>query len=230
MSKSTTVERPPAGTPTAPPQGETRILIPGATWELYSTFVHSLPEGCGIRVAFDGEDMEIMVTGHLHDGMADLLDAFFKAVARGVGLRFKPQSQTTWIRPEIQKGLEADRGYFIEPGKIASATAAQKAGSNNVRDYPNPDLAIEVEISRPRADRQAIYGAMKVAELWTFDGKSLIIRRLGDDGRYQVTERSGFLPLRADDVPHWLLDEDTSDYSAWTDRITDWARMTLPRT
>jgi Uma2 family endonuclease len=208
-------------------QGETRILVPDATWELYASFVHSLPEGSQVRVAFDSEGMEIMVTGPLHDGFADLLDAFFKAVARGVGLRFKPQGQTTWKRPEIQKGLEADRCYYIDAAKIATALAARKSGSNDVKDYPNPDLAIEVGISRPQADRERIYAAMKVAELWSFDGTALTIRRLGEDGRYHVSEESGFLPLRADQVPHWLLEEDNSDYSAWTDRITDWARNTL---
>jgi Uma2 family endonuclease len=168
-----------------------------------------------------------MVTGPLHDDFADLLDAFFKAVARGLGLRFKPQGQTTWKRPEIEKGLESDRCYYLDPAKIAAALAARKAGSNDVKDYPNPDLAIEVDISPPEADREAIYAAMRVTEVWTFDGAALTIRRLGEDGRYHVVEQSGFFPLRADQVPRWLLHEDLSDYTAWMDRVSAWARKSL---
>ncbi len=210
-----------------PSGGETRILIPNVRWSLYETFVDALPEGSPVHLAYDGKDLEIMVTGPLHDDFADLLDAFFKAVAGSLGVRHKPQGQTTWKRPEIEKGLEADRCYYIDPVKIAAALAARKAGSNDVKDYPNPDLAIEVDISPPEANRLSIYAAMRVAELWTFDGTTLTIRRLGEDGRYHAVERSGFLPLRADEVPRWLLDEDISDYEAWMQRIRAWARKTL---
>ena len=95
------------------------------------------------------------------------------------------------------------------------------------RDYPNPDLAIEVDLSPPKADRQSIYLALQVTELWIFDGERLTIRRLGDDGQYHAVERSGFLPLRADQVPRWLLKEDRTDYDAWTQRIRAWAKRTL---
>jgi len=209
--------------------GETRILVPGVGWRFYETFVDALPEGSPVRLAYDGKDLEIMVTGPLHDDFADLLDAFFKAVARGLGLRFKPQGQTTWKRPEIEKGLESDRCYYLEPAKIAAALAARAAGSNDVKDYPNPDLTIEVDISPAQADRAAIYAAMRVAEVWSFDGATLTIRTLGADGRYQVVKQSRLLPLRADQVPRWLLKEDLSDYTAWMDRVSAWARKSLKK-
>ena len=108
-----------------------------------------------------------------------------------------------------------------------SALAALSRRSNNVLDYPNPDLAIEVDISVPQADRAGIYAALGVTELWIFDGESLTIERLDEHGRYQPVERSGFLPLRADKVPRWLLDEDLSDYEAWTRRVREWAAKEL---
>jgi Uma2 family endonuclease len=212
-----------------PVGGETRILIPGVRWSFYETFVDALPECSPVRLAYDGKDLEIMVTGSLHGDFADLLDAFFKAVARGLGLRFKPQGQTTWKRPEIKKGLESDRCYYIEPAKIAAALAARRAGSNDVEDYPDPDLAIEVDLSPPQADRAGIYASMRVAEVWTFDGSALTIRTLGEDGRYHVVEESSFLPLRAEQVVRWLLHEDSSDYTAWMDRVSAWARKSLKK-
>jgi Uma2 family endonuclease len=90
-------------------------------------------------------------------------------------------------------------------------------------DYPNPDLVIEVDISAPEADRTGICASIGVAELWIFDGTSLTILRLGEDGRYHNSDKSGFLPLRASQVPPWLLDEDLTDYEAWVQRIRSWA-------
>jgi hypothetical protein len=68
---------------------------------------------------------------------------------------------------------------------------------------------------------------MGVAEVWRFDGRTLTIERLDGSGRYQAVEASGFLPLRADQVPRWLLDEDLSDYEAWTRRVRAWAGKEL---
>jgi len=186
-----------------------------------------LPEGSRIRTAFDGKDMEIMVTGPLHDDFADLLDHFIKSVAGELGIRIKPLRQTTWKRPEIERGIESDNCYYLDPAKIAAALVARAAGSNDVKDYPNPDLAIEVDISAPEADRAGIYAAMGVAEVWYFDGRALTIDRLDENGQYQAADRSGFLPLRADQVPRWLIDEDLSDYEAWGRRVRAWAEMEL---
>ena len=41
--------------------------------------------------------------------------------------------------------------------------------SNNIDDYPNPDLAVEIDISPPKIDRSGIYAALKVSELWRRD-------------------------------------------------------------
>ena len=56
------------------------------------------------------------------------------------------------------------RPLSLVPEKIEAALKGRKAGSNLVADYPNPDLAIEIDISRPRADRQAIYAALGVTD------------------------------------------------------------------
>lgn len=223
---STMITRPPRRA-TAPPQGETRILVAGASWRLYKSFVENLPESSAIRTAFDGRDMEIMVKGPVHDHFADLLGLFVMAVAGQLGIRIKPQRETTWIRPEIERGIEADNCYYLEPAKIAAALAALSRRLNDVAAYPNPDLAIEVDISAPQADRAGIYAALGVAELWRFDGQTLTIERLDEHGRYEPVERSGFLRVRADQVPRWLTAEDVYDYDAWIRRVREWAEKEL---
>ena len=97
-----------------------------------------------------------------------------------------------------------------------------------IADYPNPDLAIEVDISSPEIDRPGIYAALKVAEVWRFDGdlEQVIIERL-DDGTYRPVETSQFLPIRAEEIRRWVVEEDSSDESSWARRLRAWARAEL---
>jgi Uma2 family endonuclease len=94
---------------------------------------------------------------------------------------------------------------------------------------PNPDLAIEVDISPPQIDRPGIYAALRIAEVWRFDGEreQVIIERLGDDGTYRPVDESAFLPLHAEEIRRWVVDEDSHDESAWARRLRAWARAEL---
>jgi Uma2 family endonuclease len=207
--------------------GERRWVIRDATWDDYMSLSKLLPES--VRMAFDGSNLEIMVASHLHDNYADALDTFFKTIAAALGIAFSPYRSASWEKPKIQRSIQTDNSYYLDPAKIVVASAAIARKSRKASDYPTPDLAIEVDLSPPKADRESIYVALGVSELWIFDGTILTIKRLNEDGQYRPVEKSGFLPLRADQVPRWLLEDDRTDYDGWTQRIRAWAKRTLKK-
>ena len=86
---------------------------------------------------------------------------------------------------------------------------------------------VEVDISRPQADRPSICAALQVPELWVFDGETMSIEHLGADGRYFAVGRSRFRPVAAEEVQRWLVDEDTWGTGAWEERDRAWARQEL---
>ena len=53
---------------------------------------------------------------------------------------------------------------------------------------------------------------------------SLTIENLQADGSYARVESSRFLPLRAEDVVRWLVEENSADELAWERRLVEWAR------
>ena len=209
-------------TRTARERAETRLHFAGVGFETYERLIRATPERTAIRMAYDGKDLEIMVKGPVHDHYSHFLDRFIQIVAGVLHIPRVSLGETTWIRPEIERGLEADRCYYFEPAKIATALAALRRVENDVAGYPNPDLAVEVDISRPQADRPAIYAALEVPELWTFDGQVVTIARLAG-GQYVDTGRSNWIPVTAADATRWLVAEDTDDPDAWEDRLRAWA-------
>ena len=81
----------------------------------------------------------------------------------------------------------------------------------------------------PEIDRPGIYAALRVPELWRFDGEreQVIIERLGNDGSYHSVDESRFLPIRAEEIRRWVVDENSDDESAWAERLHGWARAEL---
>ncbi len=206
---------------------EPRIRIPGVGFHVYETLVRALPERTAIRVAYDGRDMEIMVKGPIHNDYAWLLDRFVTTVTAVLQIPFQPMGETTWIRPEVERGLEADQCYVFDLAKLARTRELLSRKVNDVAGYPNPDLAVEVDLSRPQADRPSIYAALQVPELWVFDGEMVTIQHLSADGKYVDVGQSVFLPVSAKEVTRWVADEDTSEKRTWEERLRAWAAAEL---
>lgn len=209
------------------PQGETRIAVRGVPWRTYELWVDSLPPRSGVRMAYDGEDLEIMTKGRSHENYGALIGNLVSEVAVELGIPHSSNRETTWKRPEVSRGLEADQSYYFRPEKLEAAAQSRSRGSNDVADYPNPDLAIEIDISPSLIDRPTIYSALGVTEVWRFDGEILIMERLNPNGSYTPLESSVWLPIRPDEVVRWIAQEDSTDESAWTRRLRAWIRTEL---
>ena len=208
-------------------ESDQRFVIQGVEWAYYERLVDLIPEGANIRVDFDGKDVEIMSPGALQVGDKKLFAQLVEAIAQELEIPYKSAGQTTWKRPELGRGLEADECYFFRPDKLAELARARARRSTNIADFPDPDLCIEVDMSPSKIDRPGIYAALTVAEVWRFDVErgELTIEVLREDGSFHTVESSTFLPIRAEEIWRWVVQEDSSDESAWARRLRAWARV-----
>jgi Uma2 family endonuclease len=198
---------------------ERRVVYRGVDWSFYERLVDSIPQTTNIHVDFDGKDLEVIAKGRIHGGYNRLLGRFVSVVTEELEIPCTGLGETTWKRPEIARGLEADDCFFFESNKLAAIAGARLVRTGEVADIPNPDLAIEVDISPPQVDRAEIYAALRVTEVWRFADKTLVIERLTPEGVYARVEASGFMPVTADEIRRWVVDEDSSDESAWARRL-----------
>jgi Uma2 family endonuclease len=208
---------------------EKRVIISDATWDDYERFCDAITEGSNVRIAFDGKDIEIMTLGPRHESLRDLLGQFVHLVAGELAIERQAVGSTTWKRKKVNRGVESDLCYYFDPVKLANYNAATARQSNDVKDYPNPDLAIEIDLSRSKIDRLGIYAALKVPELWRVDKKSVSIAHLGPQGSYVIVASSRFLHVRSDEIMRWLIEEDSSIRVNWERRLREWARTELGR-
>lgn len=202
--------------------GDQRTVFRGVDWHTYNQLSEATGEGQHVRLIYDGKDLEIMVTGNVHEHYKELLGTIVRAVTMGRDLDYVSCGQTTW--KTVIRGLEADLSYYFDPEKVRVAKEALARRSTVPADYPRPDLAIEIDMSPPQVDRPAIYTDLGVAEAWRLvRGRELIMEQLQADGSYAPVEESRFLHIRAEDVLRWLNEAATEPEAAWNRRLNLWA-------
>jgi Uma2 family endonuclease len=201
-----------------------RVVFRGVDWSFYEGLVDSLPASSSIHVDYDGRDLEVMAKGWTHEKINWRLDQLVGIIAVEWDIPFAGLSETTWKRPALSRGLESDNAYYFLPEKLAQYTAAWERRSDDLAYLPNPDLAIEVDISRPQVDRAGIYAALRVTEIWRFDNGQLIIERLTPEGTYEPVESSDFLPVQPGELLGWALGGPALDHD-WL----RWARAEIRR-
>lgn len=203
--------------------GDQRIVIQGVDRDLYNRLDEAIGEDQHIRLAYDGRNLELMTTGYIHERFKQLIDLFVVFVTMALDIDLEGGAETTWKTIQADRGLQADLSYYFDPDKIRIAREAVARGSMDLADYPAPDLAVGIDASRPKVDRPAIYAALRVAEIWRFDLKTIVIEQLQPDGTYAPAETSRFLPIGPADLRRWLVEEDSSQRLAWQRRLNQWA-------
>ena len=206
---------------------DTRVVIAGVTWQFYDRFSRAVRDGDNCRIAFDGKDIEMMTLGPLHERYKTRLDTFISIVADELAIKYQPQGSTTWKHKNIKRGVEPDLCFYFDSAKLLACAIAEERGSNKVEDYPNPDLAIEVELSPSKIDRPGIYAALHIPELWRVRDKIVSIEQLASTGTYASAERSRFLPVRSEDIRRWVFAEYARDPITWKQRLREWVRTDL---
>lgn len=131
-------------------------------------------------------------------------------------------------REDLDRGFEPDDWSYLG----ATATAMLEptvARTLEFRSDPPPDLAVEIEISRRLLDRIELYAAMRIPELWRFDGKAFVIWSLQPNGVHVQAPTSRFFPMiKAAAIAGCLIDVNTVDDAARLRRFREWVR-TQPR-
>lgn len=201
------------------PADEHRIVLSGISWELYEQLREN-EENWHLRMAYDNGRLELMSPSPDHAVIKRLIGRMLEALTEELNIPCRSLSDTTWKRPELAKGLEADECYYIlNHHRVCSRLQVDLAVD------PPPDLAVETEVGRSIVPRLGIYAALGVPEIWRWRKSGLAAYVLGDDGKYVEHEYSLNLPkLRVKDLEAFLEFELAADETAWIRKFRAWGR------
>jgi Uma2 family endonuclease len=149
------------------PTREQRLLLSLVSWDKYEQMAAWF-EGRHLRLTYDRGELEIRTVSHPHEFGKHQIGILVILLVEELNIDIHGGGSMTFKREDLDRGLEPDECYWIE----------HEPQMRNVEEYdpqqdPPPDLVLEVEVSRSALDRMGIYAAMKVPEIWRWDGENL---------------------------------------------------------
>jgi Uma2 family endonuclease len=202
-----------------------RFVLWGIDWQTYLKISEALGDR-PIRLTFDGWNLEFMSPSVVHERIKKVIGRFIEALTFERKIPICGAGSMTIRRETVERGLEPDECYWI-----TNEPALRGKLEIDLEVDPPPDLAIEVDITSSSLNRQNIYAAFGIPEIWRFDGKALRILILHANGKYRERSQSKCLPfLPVQELVQFLDFKDGLDDNARLERFLEWARQGFPAT
>lgn len=175
--------------PTERRSEEQRFVVDGISYASYVQISDALPER-GIRVTYDSGRLELMTTSREHELYDRSLSHLLDLLTEELDMDMAYGGRMTFREETVQKGIEMDNCFWVQHG-----TRMRLKKTYDPALDPPPDLALEIEVSRSLLNRPGILAAMKVPEVWRYDGTTIFVLLLNASGQYEANTRSKAFPF-----------------------------------
>jgi len=195
------------------------MVLRNISWEAFERILDDVGE-THHRVTYQDGDLEFMTISFEHEHFGEWMGKLLSFFSFVMKVRLCSGGSTTLKLALAKVGLEPDRCYWIKHEKSMRSKKKWDALAD-----PPPDLAIEIDISSSWLDRLEIYAALKVPEVWRFDGEVLKVLILGANGKYKQRTKSVALPtLPMDGFVRFVKKLGSADELSLLEEFTEWVR------
>lgn len=165
------------------------LLLHNISWQEYEDVLAEFQNKAAYRVSYNNGILKIMSPRADHEFPKDCILKMVTVYADEFDIDVESYGSTTYRRRKKSKGVEPDTSFYVQ-------NAAEMRGKNDIdleKDAP-PNVVVEVDVTNESLDKFEIYAALKVPEIWRFDGERFKIHILLESG-YKTVENSVALPL-----------------------------------
>lgn len=191
-------------TPQSPKRGaEPVVTLKGVSWQTFKTLLAEIGEDRACRMAYDQGVLEIRMPREEHEVPKGMLESFIEAIADELEIEVKKVGALSLKREDLTRFIEPDTCFYIQN------ESRVRGRRINLEIDPPPDLAIESDYTSSSVDKQSIYAALGVPELWRYTRQTLQVYQLVE-GEYEPREQSMTFPfLPVTEIPGFIEQSNT---------------------
>jgi Uma2 family endonuclease len=135
----------------AAPTAEQRVLFHNLSWLAFEQILAALGEQRSARLTYNLGTLEMTMPLEGHENASEWIALFIRILVEELNLKIKSMGSTTLKRPDLDKGAEPDKGYYIQ-------NQPKVMGRNvDLTQDPPPDLVVEVDITHTDIDKLTVY-------------------------------------------------------------------------
>lgn len=196
------------------------IHLSGISWGTYERLLEDLGDR-RLRLTYNRGNLEIMTPSPEHEIGKKVMGRFVETLAEETDLQIYPLGSTTLKRPELS-GAEPDECFYIR--RIGAVRGKKRL---DLTEDPAPDLVVEIDVTNSSNNRLQVYADLGVAEVWIYNGRSLVIQQL-QDGTYMTSQTSQFfLDIPVPEIARFLQQAETMDYLELVKAFRNWVRSQI---
>ena len=198
------------------------IHLSGISWKTYETLLQELSDR-RLRLTYNRGNLEIMAPSPEHERFKKVSGRFVETMAEELDIRIEPLGSTTLKRPELS-GAEPDECFYIY-----NIDAVRGKKRLDLTLDPAPDLVVEIDVTSSSQSRLQVYADLGVAEVWIYNGESLVIQQL-QNGTYITSQTSQFFRnLPIPEIAGFLQQAETMDYLELIKAFRRWVKSQIGR-
>jgi Uma2 family endonuclease len=198
------------------------VLLSGIDWQTYSRLLRLLGER-PLHLTYDRGELEILTLSPEHERYKHLIGRLIEALADELAVAIAGFGSMTFCRKRKRRGLEPDECYWV-----ANEPLIRGKYHLDFRVDPPPDLVVEVDVTSSSLNRMSIYAALRVPEVWRFDGRAMTFHELQANGKYSPIPRSNAFPIVASsDLEAFLALMDQLDETNVIRQFRAWVRQKI---
>jgi Uma2 family endonuclease len=198
------------------------INLSGISWQTYETLLDELSDR-RLRLTYYHGNLEIMTPSPEHERFKKLAGRFVETMAEELDFRIEPLGSTTFKRPPLS-GAEPDECFYIY-----NIDAVRGKKRLDLTEDPPPDLVVKIDVTSPSDNRLQVYADLGVAEVWIYNGESLVIQQL-QNGLYITSPTSQFfLNIPIPEIAGFLQQAGSIDYLELVKSFRQWVRSQIDR-
>ncbi|MGI8639913.1 MAG: Uma2 family endonuclease [Pyrinomonadaceae bacterium] len=194
------------------------ILLNDISWEEYELFLQDFAEQPHWRIAYNEGRLEIMPTTPEHEDYSFSFHNFVLAYCENFDMELEGRGSATFRRQFLKKGIEPDECFYIQ--------SAEKVLGKRLptKDFPVPDVAVEIDLSTESLDKFPIYAALQVPEVWIYDGETVSFYELEAENYHQISHSRALPLLSAEKLAEFLKLSQTKGQTFALKSFRNWLR------
>jgi Uma2 family endonuclease len=170
------------------------VTFHDVSWDEYEELLEQVGEAPGLRISYDNGSLHVTTISAEHEKYSEFISSLVGIIRLRLRIDILGFGSATMRKRKSRKGKEPDACFYVQTAPLIG----NRIQLDFETDSP-PDIAVEIDVHHDSRPSFPIYAALRVPEVWRYDGDAMTLYHLAEDATkessYVEQDTSTALPM-----------------------------------